>query len=105
MSREPTISRTKTLLIILLAMFCLIIVHIAINEFVWANNTKPTSDITQTIGYTGLSLSSECLSSRNPILEQTCLTDIPGGYCYHWSCGMVGSTTVAQSFHLEVLHR
>jgi hypothetical protein len=88
----------------LLGMFCLIIAHIGVNEVVWIAQAKPTSEITQSLGYSGLSLSSDCLSSRNPILEPTCLTDLPGGYCYHWSCGMVGTNTAGQQYHLEVLH-
>ena len=88
-----------------LALFAIIIVHIAVNEVVWASNTQPTMQITKAIGYSGLSLSSECLSSRNPILELTCLTDVPGGYCLHWACGMVQPAAIEQPFHLEVIRR
>jgi hypothetical protein len=93
------------LLLITLALFAIIIIQLAANQVVWASNTQPTMRITKAIGYSGLSLSSECLSSMNPILELTCLTDVPGGYCLHWSCGMVQPNAIEQPFHLEVIRR
>ena len=89
----------------ILALFTIITIHIGVNEVVWSSNAQPTMQITKAIGYNGLSLSSECLSSRNPILELTCLTDVPGGYCLHWACGMVQPNAIEQPFKLEVIRR
>ena len=85
-------------------MFLVIMVSILDNELVWHTQEKPVADLTRAMGYNGLSLSSECLSTRNPILEYTCLTDIPGGYCYHDSCAMVGPVSVGQEYHIKVIH-
>ncbi|MFB3888266.1 MAG: hypothetical protein ACE14S_02170 [Candidatus Bathyarchaeia archaeon] len=92
-------------MLVTLGMFALITVHVLYNEVVWAAHKEPAANLIQAIGYSGLSLSSECTSSRNPILEYTCLTDVPGGYCYHESCGMVAPTTLGTTYHLEVTHR
>jgi len=102
---DHNISKLKAMLLLTLALFAIIIVQLVANEVVWASNTQPTMRITKAIGYSGLSLSSECLSSRNPILELTCLTDVPGGYCLHWACGMVQPTVIEQPFNLEVIRR
>jgi hypothetical protein len=92
-------------MLITLCFFSLIIVQLIYNEFVWQARAKPAADLITSIGYSGLSLSSECTSTRNPILEFTCLNDVPGGYCYHESCGMVAPTTVGAQFRLEVTRR
>jgi hypothetical protein len=86
-------------------MFLVIVTHVIVNEVVWLADAKPASQITQSLGYGGLSLSSDCVSTRNPLLEPTCLTDLPGSYCFHWSCGIVGPNTAAQPYRLEVIHR
>ena len=74
------------------------------SERIWQTNAKPTTELIKAIGYSGLSLSSDCTSTRNPILESTCLTDIPGGYCYHDSCGMINPTTVGTQYSLKITH-
>ena len=67
-------------------------------------SSKPVAELTQAIGYSGLSLSSDCTYTLNPILEGTCQTDVPGGYCYHESCGMVNPTADGTPYSLKVTH-
>jgi hypothetical protein len=97
------ITKTKALMLITIGMFAFILFSVAYNEFAWQINVKPVSELTLSMGYNGLSFSSECTSTRNPILEQTCLTDVPGGYCYHESCGMVSPVIVGQEYRIEVI--
>ena len=61
--------------------------QVAVNGVAWS--PKPTQALIESMGYIGPDLSSGCLSTRNPILETTCLSDLPGGYCYHFACGMI----------------
>jgi hypothetical protein len=98
------VNRTKLLMLIVMGMFAFIVVSIMYNESTWKARAEPTSKFAQAVGYSGLSLSSECTSTRNPILELTCQTDVPSGYDYHLSCSMVGPVSIGQEYHIEVIH-
>jgi hypothetical protein len=98
------VNRTKLLTLIVMGMFAFIVASIMYNESTWKAITEPTSEFAQAVGYSGLSLSSECTSTRNPILELTCQTDVPSGYDYHLSCSMVGPVSIGQEYYIEVIH-
>ena len=48
--------------------------------------------LSQALGMSSLALSADCTATRN-MTEGVCacLSDMPGGYCYHTSCDTVGS--------------
>lgn len=48
--------------------------------------------LSQALGMSSLALSADCTATRN-MTEGicACLSDMPGGYCYHTSCDTVGS--------------
>ena len=97
-------NRTRLLSLVVIGMFAFITASIVYSEFAWKTRATATSELVQSIGYSGLSLSSECTSTRNPILELTCQTDVPSGYDYHVSCSMVGPVTLGQECYIEVIH-
>jgi hypothetical protein len=96
--------RTKILIIVTFAMFAIIIGTIVINNDFWQTNAKPAGDLLQAIGYSGLSLSSDCTYTRNPIFVGTCQTDAPGGYCYYESCGMINPVADGTPYYMTVTH-
>jgi hypothetical protein len=53
---------------------------------------RARSALLQTLGISSLAVSSECTASRS-LVEGLCgcLGDVPGGYCYHTSCDIVGA--------------
>ena len=95
--------KTRILLVILFFMFLFIVGTVILNSFAWQANAKSNSELIQAIGYSGPSLGSDCTYSRNPILEGTCQTDVPGGYCYHESCGMI-NPTAETPYYLKITH-
>ena len=95
---------TKILAITIFAMFAVIACTVSYNNVIWQTNAKSAGEITQAMGYNGLSLSSECTYTLNPILESACQTDVPGGFCYHDSCGMVNPMAVGTPYSLKVTH-
>jgi len=94
--------KTKLFLIVIFATFAVIVGTVLYNNAAWQANVKPAGELTQAIGYSGLSLSSDCTYTRNPILESACQTDVPGGYCYHDSCGMISPTANGTPYFLKV---
>lgn len=53
--------------------------------------------ILQSLGIDTLAIHSECDSTRAPADGVcACLTDIPGGYCYHTGCEVVGLPPVLE---------
>lgn len=95
---------SKTIFLSVLLLFTLNIIHAGYNEISWILSPKSSSDFAENLGYLGLSIPSECLSSRNPILEPICLSDIPGGYCYHESCAKVAPIFLGKNYSIEVIH-
>lgn len=62
--------------------------------------------ILQALGIDSLAIQSDCDSTRTPANGAcACLTDIPGGYCYHSSCDVVGLPPVLEDdqYHLSVI--
>jgi hypothetical protein len=96
--------RVKILVISIFAMFLVIAGAILYDNIVWQANSKPAGDLIQAIGYSGLSLSSDCTYTRNPIFVGACQTDTPGGYCYYESCGMVNPVADGTPYHMMVTH-
>ncbi|MGE5558159.1 MAG: hypothetical protein ACM3WV_06040 [Bacillota bacterium] len=46
----------------------------------------------QSLGITSLSLSDDCTGTKNILSDLCgCLSDIPGGYCYHDDCNYVAA--------------
>jgi len=84
--------RERAILILLVTLLLVNSAHVAQSEFRWRSTFGATSALIQAIGFVGLVLSSECSATRNPVLEQicACLGDVPGSYCYHLSCAIVG---------------
>ena len=80
------------------------IAHATYSELSWQYSPQNGKAFVEALGYMGLSIPSECLSSRNPILEPICLPDIPGGYCYHESCGKVAPLFIGKNYTIEVIH-
>jgi hypothetical protein len=78
------------------------------SELSWTTLSKSSSVLIQATGFIGPALSSECTATRNPILESicACLGDLPGGYCYHLSCGIVGVPVIVdQPDQIQVVHQ
>ncbi len=51
----------------------------------------------QALGIDSLAIQSDCDSTRTPANGAcACLTDIPGGYCYHSSCDVIGIPPVLE---------
>lgn len=93
----------RKILLAILTLFILGILHSVYSEISWASNPSFGEAFVNELGYLGLSRQSECLSVRNPILEPICLPDIPGGYCYHDSCGMTSPVFIGKQYTSEVL--
>jgi hypothetical protein len=82
----------KTLLLILIVFFSSFnVTAVLFSGFSWSSRSEASDMLIQTVGYVGPAISSECTATRNPVLESVCacLGDLPGGYCYHLSCGIV----------------
>ena len=81
----------KRILVLLILLTIFNIVHTLHSEYVWATDIQGKSTLLKAIGFTGLSISSDCTVTRNPLLEtlDECMGDIPAGYCYHLSCNIV----------------
>lgn len=63
--------------------------------------------ILQSLGVDSLAILSDCNATRKPADGScACLSDIPGGYCYHTDCDLVGIPSVAQddSYQLRIIH-
>lgn len=101
--KTPQLSRSKVIISTIVILFILSLVHAIYSELSWQYGSRNSSTFVDTLGYLGLSIPSECLSSRNPLLEPICLPDIPGGYCYHASCGKVGPIYIGQNWTIEVV--
>jgi len=100
-------SRERIVLIILLILVAANFFHAAQSELTHRHAQAATSAVLRSIGFAGLVLSSECTATRNPILEQicACLGDMPGSYCYHESCAIVGIPIIAnQTDQIAVIH-
>ena len=91
-------------LAIISLMFLVIVSAVLSNNVIWQVNAQTSSKLTRAIGYSGLTLSSECTYTLNPILEGVCQTDVPGGYCYHVSCGMVNPAADGTPYSLKIIH-
>jgi hypothetical protein len=92
-------SRETNLLAIVLVLLVFNISFAIISEKSRTHEFTATSAVLRSIGFTGLAISSECTATRNPILETicACLGDLPGSYCYHESCSIVGVSVPAQA--------
>jgi len=101
--KTPKVSRLKIIIFAMALLFTVSLVHAAYSELSWQYGPKYCRTFVGALGYLGLSIPSECLSSRNPLLEPICLPDIPGGYCYHESCGKVGATYLGKNYTIEVV--
>ncbi len=104
MVKTPQISRLKVVILIILCLFAANLIYAAYSELSWASRPEYGRTFVEALGYMGLSLPSECLSARNPLIEPICLPDIPGGYCYHQSCGKVAPTFIGKNYSVEVIH-
>lgn len=96
------VSKFKLILILILFMFALNFFHSGFSEFLSDSSLKNGKIFVTALGYMGLSIPTECLSARNPLLEPICLPDIPGGYCYHESCGKVSPVFIGKEYSIEV---
>lgn len=92
----------KFLKITIFIMFAVIVGAVLYNNVTWQANAKSAVEITLAIGYNGLSLSSDSTYTLNPTLEGICQTDVPGGYCYHASFGMVNPTADGTPYSLTI---
>ena len=92
------------MLVFILCLFTLNFIHVAYSELSWESSPKYGRTFVKALGYMGLSIPTECLSARNPLLEPICLPDIPGGYCYHESCGKVAPIFIGKEYSIEVIH-
>lgn len=99
-----SLSISKVIIVTASVLFTISIFHAAANELIWQIDSSNGEVLIREIGYLGLSIPSECLSSRNPILEPICLADIPGGYCYHESCAKVAPIYIGKTYTIEVIH-
>lgn len=101
---KKQVSFTKVIILTTLILFTIGIFHAAASEILWQTSPQNGKGLVKELGYIGLSIPSECLSSRNPILEPICLADIPGGYCYHESCAKVAPIYIGKTYTIEVIH-
>lgn len=101
--KSPQVSSARIIICAIIILFSISFLHAVYSELSWRYDTKYSETFVSSLGYLGLSIPSECLSSRNPILEPICLPDIPGGYCYHESCGKVGAIYIGQNCTIEVV--
>lgn len=98
----------KLLAVVILFLLAFNFMNVIHSEFIWGTFSVASSAVVQAIGFTGIVLSSECTSTRNPILESLCgcLGDLPAGYCYHLSCALVGIPISGNvSDQIAVIHR
>ena len=65
-----------------------------------ANEATVRAALLQSLGLSSLAISADCTASRS-LVEGVCgcLSDVPGGYCYHSSCDIVGAPK-AQAAHV-----
>jgi hypothetical protein len=102
------VSRGRQLLILIIVLTAFNLSNALSSELVWANYAGASSLLIQATGFIGPAISSECTATRNPILESicACLGDLPGGYCYHISCGIVAVSVVTeQPNQIQIAHR
>lgn len=97
-------SRSSLIIVAVAILFTVNLIHVIYYENSWKPGTRIGKTFVQALGVTGISIVSECTTARNPILEPICLPDIPAGYCYHRSCGLVGSLYVGKEYFIEVEH-
>lgn len=102
--RIKSISWPSLVMLTVVFLFTVNLIHAIYNENSWKSGSRHGKTFLEALGCTGLSLVSECTSARNPILEPICLPDIPAGYCYHRSCGLVGPTFIGKEYSVEVIH-
>ena len=95
---------SRKIIFVTTLFFVISIAHAAYSELSWEYRPQSGRAFVETLGYMGLSIPSECLSSRNPLLEPICLPDIPGGYCYHESCNKVAPIFIGKNYTIEVIH-
>jgi hypothetical protein len=98
------ISKSKFIIVLIICLFTLNIIHAAYSELSFESSPKYGGTFVKALGYMGLSIPTECLSARNPLLEPICLPDIPGGYCYHESCGKVSPVFIGKEYSIEVIN-
>ena len=101
-------TKKNLLFILIIALNAFNLLSVLLSELSWANHSESTNLLIQAIGFVGPALSSECTATRNPILESicACLGDLPGGYCYHLSCGIVGTPVMAeQPNQIQIVHQ
>ena len=101
-------TKTKLLLILIITLNAFNLLSIVLSELSWTNHSESNSLLIQATGFVGPALSSECTATRNPVLESVCacLGDLPGGYCYHLSCGIVGVPVMTeQPNQIEIVHQ
>jgi hypothetical protein len=91
-------SKRNLLLVLIIAVTIFNLSSAIFSELFWATYSGASSLLIQATGFIGPALSSECTATRNPVLESicSCLGDLPGGYCYHLSCGIVGVPVMAE---------
>lgn len=101
-------SKNKALLILIIAMTTFILANAVSSELSFSTRSEISSPLIKATGYIGPAISSECTATRNPVLESicACLGDLPGGYCYHLSCGIVGVPVMAeQPNQIDIAHQ
>jgi len=101
-------SKRSLLLILITAMTIFILSNAVFSELSWAAYSRVSDLLIQAMGFIGPALSSECTATRNPILESicACLGDLPGGYCYHLSCGIVGIPVMPEKPNqIQIVHQ
>ena len=100
---------TKSLLLVLIIALTIFNLSNAVfSELSWVTYSEASSLLIQATGFIGPALSSECTATRNPILESicACLGDLPGGYCYHLSCGIVGIPIMPENPNqIQIVHQ
>jgi len=101
-------SNERVVLGLLLILVTTNFLHAAHSELRYGYAFAATAAVMRSIGFIGPALSSECTATRNPILEQVCacLGDIPGSYCYHVSCAIVGIPIIGnQTDQIAIIRR
>jgi hypothetical protein len=100
--------KRSQLLFLIIALTVFNLSNAVFSELSWGTYSKSSSLLIQAMGFIGPALSSECTATRNPILESVCacLGDLPGGYCYHLSCGIVGIPIMPeQPNQIQIAHK
>ena len=81
--------KSRTLLIVLVALIAIVAVACATSEISWSTN-KSSDALRQTVGLPSIAIGNLNPTARNPGLEILCtgLYDAPGGYCYYFTDGV-----------------